>query len=105
MENNNALVETLAENAKKYISSEYPNELTLKETDLFDAAIKHWIGISTSIAPTRPTRREIEQYLRDVIRDVVKNIVTKHSEESVVTLTFATQQLVNYLISNLGWQI
>ncbi len=94
----------IASKASEYLIPGPLDELKDSEDDLLNQAASMWVDIASDISPTRPTLREIKDYLKDVVKDVVKEIVTKNKDVTVVTLSFVTEQLVNYLIITLGWQ-
>ena len=67
-----------------------------------------WARIASQQKPDRPTPEYVHEFLSNAIRGALQKTVVKltgtHKEVIAVTLTFATQELITFLIEDLGWK-
>lgn len=103
MTDNNELIRQVGQGAQKHLLPDNQSELRLNEETFLDIATDSWVEVASEQTPTYPTRREIKKYLKEVVTEVTKEIVTKHRLGTSVTLAFATEQLINYLLLTAGW--
>ncbi len=95
MTDNQVLIEQISKQAEKHLDE--------TEDDLLERSATLWVEIDAQVNQIRPTKKEIRKFLEKVVNGVVKDVTKTHREITVVTLTFATTQLVNYLITTAGW--
>jgi hypothetical protein len=101
---NDDLIDLVASNALRYLSDQDPENLKASESVLLDQAISLWVDIAAEINPSRPSRDEIREYLIDVVNNVVSEIIKSKDAATIITLSYVTGRLVEYLVVNLDWR-
>jgi hypothetical protein len=95
MADNQKLIAQISKRAEKHLDE--------SEDELLERSASLWVEVDAELNQIRPTQKEIKKFLDKVVKGVVKDVTKTHREITVITLTFATEQLVNYLIVTMGW--
>ena len=97
--NSSMLVASITRGAEQYTNQSDVDQLV-------ERAAVIWHRIDAESSPDRPTldyvRGFIESVLKGALRKTLKKLTGPDGEVIAITLTFATQELVTYLITDVG---
>lgn len=67
-------------------------------------AIDEWFAAEQHLGETRPSRADVERFLKNVVKDVLRQITSKEVRLTRTTMVFVVNEFVAYLINDLHYQ-
>ena len=98
MESSNA---RLAEQIAEEVETTYVN---LNIDQKWQLAIDEWFAAEQRLGETRPSRTDVERFLKKIVSDVLRQITVRESRLTRATLLFIINQYMIYLINDLHFQ-